>query len=120
MLSKSVSKRLAVQKTKPIRSDKLRKSAKGEECTFNIEGICNYDPETTVLCHLPDESHGMSRKSDDIAVAYGCSACHDATDGRVKMSVAFADFVERVEFYWRRAMVRTWRRMIEKGLIKIA
>lgn len=117
MLSKSVSKRLAVQKTKAIRSDKLRKSAKGEECTFQICGICNGDPETTVLCHLPDESHGGSRKSDDHCSAYGCSNCHDAIDGRINY-YQMAD--SEVTWYIHRAMVRTWRRMIEKGLIKIA
>lgn len=119
MLSKSVSKRLAVQKTKAIRSDKLRKSAKGEGCTFQFGGICNGDPETTVLCHLPDESHGISRKSDDAGpVAYGCSACHDFIDGRNLMS-GVEDWDQLSEWYFRRAQNRTLRRMIEKGLIKI-
>ena len=101
-------------KTNPIRSQKLRDSARGEECTFQIPGVCNGNPETTVLCHLSDESHGVSRKSDDIAVAYGCSNCHDALDGRTR-----SIYGDELEWYARRAMVRTWRRMIEKGLIKI-
>ena len=105
-----------LMKSKPIRSQKLRDSAKGEECTFQFPGVCNGYSETTVLCHLPDESKGGSRKADDISCAYGCSNCHDLVDGR-----HYGKLKERIDFEWytRRAMVRTWRRMIEKGLIKI-
>src|SRR3990167_9253871 len=66
-----------------VRSNAIRMSAKGEECTFQIPGVCNGNPETTVLCHLPDESHGMGHKADDISAAYGCAACHDAIDSRI-------------------------------------
>lgn len=103
-------------KTKAIRSQKLRDSAQGEECTLQFPGVCNGNSETTVLCHLPDESHGMSRKSDDLATVYGCSNCHDLVDGRHYSRVRAA---LDLEWFLRRAMVRTWRRMIEKGLIKI-
>lgn len=95
-----------------IKSKKVRASAKGEDCTFNIVDVCNYDPDTTVLCHLPDESKGMGKKSDDISSAYGCSSCHDVIDGR-----RGHDFTEEEEWYMRRAMVRTWRKLIEKGLV---
>lgn len=100
---------------KSIRSNKIRASAKGEDCTFNIPDICNYNPETTVLCHLPDESKGMGLKADDISSAYGCSSCHDLIDGRRPHSFPESD----IEWFMRRAMVRTWRKMIEKGLIII-
>ena len=100
-----------------MRSNAMRMSAKGEECTFQIVGVCNGNPETTVLCHLPDESHGMGRKSDDISAAYGCSACHDAIDGRAAPYVLSGDIKEQ---YMRRAMTRTWRRMVETGVVKIA
>lgn len=122
-------------KTKPIRSQKLRDSARGEECTFQISGICKGDTSTVVLCHLPDESHGGSRKSDDICAAYGCDDCHSRIDGRIKWPAvstkpaklkSFSEMNEDAlqiawerEFYVRRAMVRTLRRMIEKGLVKI-
>ena len=100
-----------------MRSNAIRLSAKGEECTFQIVGVCNHNPETTVLCHLPDESHGIGRKSDDISAAYGCSACHDAIDHRI--SRAGWDS-ENSEWYMRRALIRTWRRMVEKGIVKVA
>lgn len=96
-----------------IKSKTIRDSARGEECTLNIYGICNGDPETTVLAHLPDESNGMGTKPDDISACYACHACHDAIDKRTRMAS------EEREWYCRRAMVRTWRRLVEKGLVTI-
>lgn len=98
-----------------IRSKKIREAARGQDCTFNIAYVCNYDPSTTVLAHLPDESHGMGQKADDISAAFCCSACHDLADFRV----GNAHYKENAEFYMRRAMVRTWRKLIEMGVIKL-
>lgn len=67
---------------KPIVSKKIRNAARGEECCFQIVGVCNHNPETTVLCHLPDESKGMGLKADDLSAAFGCHECHSAVDGR--------------------------------------
>ena len=102
-----------------IRSKKIREAARGQDCTFNIAYVCNYDNTTTVLAHLPDESHGMGQKADDISAAFCCSACHDVIDRR-----EFYDFEDIAdgnsrEWYMRRAMVRTWRKLIEMGVIKI-
>ena len=106
---------MSLQKDFRIVSKKLRDSAKGEDCTFNIADVCNYDNETTVLCHLPDESHGGARKSDDISAGFGCSRCHDVLDGRYTYPLSDADR----EFYMRRAQTRTLRRWIELGLVII-
>lgn len=99
-----------------IVSKKLRSSARGEDCTLQIVGVCSYNPDTVSLCHLPDESNGMGKKSDDISAVFGCDACHSVLDGRVPYIWEDGE----KEFYMRRAMVRTWRRWIERGLIKIA
>jgi hypothetical protein len=98
-----------------MRSNALRESARGEVCTLQIVGLCNGDTETTVLAHLPDESGGMGKKSDDISVCYSCSSCHDAIDRRFKSAELESDR----EWYLRRAMVRTWRRWIEIGLVTV-
>jgi hypothetical protein len=95
-----------------IISQKLRDSAKGETCTFQIAGICNGNPETTVLCHLPSDVKGMGNKSPDFIAAFGCFACHEAIDQR-RLSVD--DWL----FYCLRAMQRTWSRWIERGLVII-
>lgn len=98
-----------------IVSRKMRNAARDQECTFQIVGICNYDPATTVFCHLPDESKGTGKKSDDISGADGCSACHAAVDRREWSQ----ELEDNREWYLRRAMVRTWRRRIEQGVIKV-
>lgn len=99
-----------------IESQALRDSAKGEACTLQLAGICNRDTATTVLAHLPDESNGLGTKSDDISGCYACSACHDVIDSRAgRESLGEEDF----EWHARRAMVRTWRRMIASGVVVI-
>lgn len=59
---------------------KLRQSARGQNCTVRIPGICNGNAETTVLAHIPSEQKAMGIKSDDWNACFSCSACHDAID----------------------------------------
>ena len=93
----------------------LRTSAKGESCTFNVAGVCNYNPETVVLCHLPIlVPAGIGQKAPDYCAAYGCSACHDWIDNRGGVH----PYEERL-YYAARGLVRTQHRMIEKGLIVV-
>lgn len=63
----------------------LRESARGQPCHLRIPGVCNGNPETTVLCHIR-RGHvaGMGQKPPDCCGVFGCSECHDAMDGRVK------------------------------------
>lgn len=99
-----------------IESRALRQSAEQELCTLQIVGVCRHDRDTTVLAHLPDESGGISRKSDDISAAYACDTCHAVIDGRRPWP---EDEKPHRERYLRRAMVRTWRRMLETGVLTI-
>lgn len=104
-------------KTRVCRSQKLRDSARGERCTVEAE-VCITDQDpghaTTVLAHLPDESGTgkMGGKSDDWCAAYACAACHTWVD-------QYQDEQELQTFHRERALKRTLRRMIEKGLITI-
>ena len=105
-----------------IESKKIRDSARGEACSMQIAGICNFNPESTVFAHLPDESNGMGKKSDDISGCFSCDSCHSAVDGRKQANWgvdAWCEFQNHKEFYMRRAMVRTWRRLIEMGVVVI-
>lgn len=101
-----------MQKIPKIKSKKLRYSAKGEECTFNITDACNHNPETTVLCHLPSESKGIGTKSDDFCAAFGSSDCHRVID-----STGLSDYEK--EWYMRRAQIRTLRRWFSNGTIEV-
>ena len=71
-------------KSKGPKMTPIRKSAKGQECTLQFSGICNHDPETTVLCHSPflSSGRGMGIKAPDTDAVYGCSCCHNILDRR--------------------------------------
>lgn len=92
---------------------KITKSARGEDCEIRIPHVCNFDPDTTVPCHLGGA--GMGLKSNDMHMAYGCSNCHDAIDGRIKTYYTPDDL--KLMFY--DGMVRTQLKLIEKKLILI-
>lgn len=90
-------------------------AAKGEPCTLNISGVCNYDAQTVVVCHLPDGTGASSKLCGPLSIAFGCSNCHNVIDRRVPSRVSSEDR----EFYMRRGMMRTINRLIKKGLVKI-
>jgi len=93
---------------------KITKSAKGEECQIRIPMICNYNPETTVACHLGGGGMGMKKKN--LFIAYGCSDCHDAVDGRYRTD----DYnPNQLKIFFYEGVFRTQEILLEKGLIKI-
>jgi hypothetical protein len=63
-----------------------RKAAKGQPCMVRIPGICNGNPETTVLAHyrLAGYCGGGMKPDDEVFGAWACSACHDEVDGRTR------------------------------------
>lgn len=98
------------------KSSKIRRSAQGQDCTIRIPGVCNGNPETTVLCHLP--GGGMGAKRHDIHGAYGCSSCHDAIDGRSTHYIgSVGDSEARLDFL--EGVMRTQEILLRDGLIKI-
>lgn len=97
-----------------VRSNKIRRSARGQDCTLRIPGYCNFDPETTVLAHV-GRDRGMAIKCDDNMAVYACSGCHDAIDGRTTV----------LEKGYRAqcildALEQTQKIMIDQGLITVA
>ncbi|HBL7130390.1 DUF1364 domain-containing protein [Serratia ureilytica] len=63
----------------------LRKEARGRDCQIRIPGVCNFNPETTVLAHYRlAGTCGGGMKPDDEQGAWACSSCHDAIDARTK------------------------------------
>jgi len=66
-----------------IRQTKLTKAARGRDCQVRVPGVCNGNPETTVLAHYRLKgTSGMGCKPHDFQGAWACSACHDYVDGR--------------------------------------
>ncbi|MCP4082357.1 MAG: DUF1364 domain-containing protein [Planctomycetaceae bacterium] len=94
------------------KESKYTKSARGENCTARIAGVCNYDPATTVFAHL--NGGGMGRKHSDIHGAYLCSGCHAWMDG----GYISTDPRRKVrDFEHLSAMLETQIKMIDKGVL---
>ena len=61
-----------------------RKWARGKPCQVRIPGVCNFDPETSVLAHVRIAGiTGGGQKAPDYLAAICCSSCHDMVDGRI-------------------------------------
>lgn len=81
---KSIGRAKTLLKSSRPKSTPIRRAARGQDCTLMIPGVCNRNPETTVLCHsnrLAD-GKGMGLKAPDTEACFGCSDCHDVLDGR--------------------------------------
>ena len=93
-------------------SPKLQRSARGQDCTLNVSGVCNYNPDTVVLAHVQVDGGKMGGKTHDFSACFACSQCHAWIDG-------YKGTEEEILFYTRRAIIRTWEFWINKGLVKI-
>ena len=93
----------------------LRKLARGRDCMVRLPGICNFNPETTVLAHY--RMHGLSgiaMKSPDIFGAWACSACHDEIDRRSQHMRA-----EEARICHLEGVFRTQYALILEGAIRV-
>lgn len=73
--------RSSIKATRP-KTSLIRASARGEDCTLRISGVCNYNPETTVWAHSNQSKHGkgIGLKAADEYGCYACSCCHAFLD----------------------------------------
>ena len=63
------------RKTSRPKMTEARKSAKGQPCMVRLPGVCNGDPETTVLAHYRMSGYcGTGMKPPDEMGAWACSA----------------------------------------------
>jgi hypothetical protein len=106
----------AIEKESPVRSEKLRQSAKGEDCLVRIPG-CPFDPAQTIWSHYRGSAGGKggSIKATDIAGAYACTYCDAVYDGQTPRpdGMTKAD----VDLAWLEGHVRSLVRLQQKGLI---
>jgi len=93
-----------------IRSKGLTEAARNQECTLNLQGVCNENPETTVFAHFNDGYQGMGIKANDISGCFACSSCHDVIDGRTPHLFDEAYMWER-KFKANQATLRIWDAM---------
>ena len=98
-------KRSPIQRKTPLKATTIRasgrrpkmtearKSAKGQPCMVRIPGVCNGNPETTVLAHYRLAGYcGTGLKPDDDMAAWACFECHQAVDRRAHRDLEY-DFV---------------------------
>ena len=102
-----------IEKRKPYRNKKILQAARYEICTMNSPW-CTYNQEETCARHL-NESYagkGGSQKADDYAIFYGCQGCENWYTLNPKTSK------EEKSWYVLRAVIRTWRRLLDRGILK--
>jgi hypothetical protein len=95
----------------------ITKSARGENCTVRISGVCNGNPETVVFAHINGVrfGHGMGLKASDLHGCYACSSCHDALDRRNHTNIEKT----LLKLWHYEAMIETQLKLIKKGLVKL-
>lgn len=92
---------------------KLTQSAKEQDCQVRLEGVCNFNPATTIPAHL--NGGGMGTKHSDMMIAYCCSDCHNVLDG-----VARSDFTQdELKLRHLEAIIRTQYRLLDADLITL-
>lgn len=93
-------------------SKKIRNAARGQNCTLRLSE-CNFNPETTVLAHLPSGTKGVGMKGFDTVAVFACSSCHDAIDGRARNTgpIDWRDIT--------RALAETHEVLISKGIVEV-
>lgn len=101
------------EKDPPIRSKKLRESARGQECTMQSPW-CNGNPATVVWCHSNMGIHGKggSMKAHDIFGFDGCSGCNAWYDDGP------GSREEKQAYFWP-AHAKSLKRLIRDGLIQV-
>lgn len=92
----------------------LRKLARGRECQVRLTGICNGNPETTVLAHFRMAGlSGLGIKASDVIASWCCSSCHDAIDRRAHTDLD-RDYVRLAHL---EGIVRTQSQLIREGVL---
>lgn len=112
--------RVMLQKQTTRHIQKIRDSARGEDCTM-LSPMCNGDPLTVVWCHSDHSDHGrgFGFKAHDIFGFYGCSGCNAWYDTYSKMKgTQYYASPENRRHCYQRAHDRSLVRLLEKGVLK--
>jgi hypothetical protein len=105
-----------VLKTPDRVSQAIRESARGEECTVRIPGVCTFDPATTIWSHAPLGAAGKGRgiKALDLCGAYCCTACDAVLDGQAKLPAGLTRASVLIDWFY--GHMRSLVRLRQKGL----
>jgi hypothetical protein len=105
-----------VLKIQQPHDQRIRDSARGEECQVRIIGACTGNPEHTIWSHAPLQAAGKGSgwKSICLAGAYCCTACDAVIDGQRPMPPGATR--ESVLLDWFMGHMRSLVRLKQKGL----
>lgn len=94
---------------------RITDEARDKDCLIRIPSICIFDPATVVLCHVRMANvTGGAQKAPDTCGAWGCVACHDVIDGRVKTNL-FTD--EELKLMHLQGVIRTLHALDRAGWV---
>ncbi|MGA7781109.1 MAG: nuclease domain-containing protein [Paraburkholderia sp.] len=100
------------------RNQKIRDSARDEDCLVRLPGACLFDPRATIWSHYRGGAGGKAGalKADDLAGAYACTACDAVYDGQrpPPAGMTYADVV----LAWHEGHIRSIVRLHAKGVLK--
>lgn len=99
------------------RDQRIRDSARGEECTVRIIGACTFNPEHTIWSHAPLQAAGKGKsiKAVDLAGAYCCTSCDAVIDGQRPLPPGATR--DSVMLDWFMGHMRSLERLCRKGLL---
>lgn len=106
-----------IPKNPPVRSARIRSSARDEDCTLRLPGVCRNRTDTTVWAHSNSLRHGKGKgmKADDRYGCYACFECHAVLDGNQSMPKHLSRAIVLAEF--ERAMGESRSILARKGLL---
>lgn len=102
------------------RSNKIRESARDEECDVRIPGVCSFNSRMTIWSHYRGSAggKGLTLKSDDINGAYACTKCDAVYDGQMTRPRGMTK--DQVDLMWLQGHMRSLRKLVRKGLVATA
>lgn len=96
----------------------IRASAKNEDCTMNLPGVCKQEPGNVVWAHSNDAQHGKggALKAEDQYGCYACYWCHMVYDGQAPRPAGLTK--EQVDAAFYIGMYRSREILRRKGLLR--
>lgn len=95
----------------------IRQSARGEDCTVRIPGVCRGHPDYTIWSHAPLGAAGKGRsiKALDLCGAYCCTACDAVIDGQAPLPAGYTRDQALQDWFY--GHMRSLVRLRQKGLV---
>ncbi len=97
---------------------KITDSARNEDCTIRLPGICTFDPAKTIWSHARwgRAGKGRSIKPMDLCGAYACTAC-DAAYDQLQGAKAAGLTRAQIDADWMMGHLESLVKLRAKGLV---